>query len=689
MDAEGFVRSLSVIIARAGGRLGAKAFSNDEMLVRVPWDRLNELDLKGEESLLSDEEVKERREISAHMFSLSRVECSISWQNSRTKWLMEGDVNSKFFHALANSRGRKKLIVILDVNGEQVEGVQGIRTTIFDNFSNHFKSSRISRPDVGNLEFKSISEVEANMLVASFGEEEVRQAVWDCDSFKSPGPDDVNFGFINEFWQDLKADFLRFFHDFHNNSRLVKGLNCTFIVLILKVDAAQKLSDYRPISLVGCVYKVLAKVLSNRLSKVIGSVISDKQSTFVQGRQILDGILIANEVVDEAKSKKKELLMFKVDFEKSYDSVKWSYLLFVMHKMNFPLKWRRWIYECIRSASASVLVNGSPTEEFFFREFGRDLSFRVTHLQFADDTIIFAERSWANIRAIKVILLLFESKSGLKVNFHKSMLVGVNVDASWLEEAFGRTPFNYLRLPIGGNPRRLPFWKPVIDRIKSNLSVWKCRNLSMGVVWSFSKMHVLASGLFSFLLQGSHGCGGLGVRKVKEFNVALLGKWCWRLKTERGGLWRRVLAHKYGEVIGEIEVGGGRKLGNGEDSLFWDDPWLGEGFVLRERFPRLAGLSAEPGISVGALYRRGWGVGGAGWSWRHQLFAWEEELLEECCALFHNIVLQNNASDRWLWRTANSESFSVKEAYLSLTNKVDGSLPRSDMLILFGSKVSL
>ncbi|MCI45495.1 cysteine-rich receptor-like protein kinase [Trifolium medium] len=61
--------------------------------------------------------------------------------------------------------------------------------------------------------------------------------------------------------------------------------------------------------------------------------------------------------------------------------------------------------------------------------------------------------------------------------------------------------------------------------------------------------------------------------------------------------------------------------------MFWDDPWLGEGIVLRERFPRLTGLSSEPGISVGALYRRGWGVGGAGWSWRHQLFAWEEE----CC----------------------------------------------------------
>ncbi|MCI15632.1 ribonuclease H protein, partial [Trifolium medium] len=119
--------------------------------------------------------------------------------------------------------------------------------------------------------------------------------------------------------------------------------------------------------------------------------------------------------------------------------------------------------------------------------------------------------------------------------------------------------------------------------------------------------------------------GVLGVRKVKEFNVALWDKWCWRLKTERDSLWRHVLFHKYGEVRGEIEHGG-RKV-----STWWkyiDDPWLGEGIVLSERFSRLAELFPEPGIMVGDMHRRGWGVGGAGWCWRRQLFVCKEELLE-------------------------------------------------------------
>jgi hypothetical protein len=162
----------------------------------------------------------------------------------------------------------------------------------------------------------------------------------------------------------MKDDLMRFVSDFHRNGKLLKGINSTFISLIPKKDCPQTLNDFRPISLVGSLYKVLAKLLANRLKNVIGSVISDTQSAFVKGRQILDGILVANEVVDEAKKLKKDLLLFKVDFEKAYDSVDWKYLDDVMGKMSFPTLWRKWMRECVTTASAAVLVNGSPTEEF-------------------------------------------------------------------------------------------------------------------------------------------------------------------------------------------------------------------------------------------------------------------------------------------------------------------------------------
>ncbi|MCH97122.1 cytochrome P450, partial [Trifolium medium] len=149
---------------------------------------------------------------------------------------------------------------------------------------------------------------------------EVKQAVWECDSLKSPGLDGVNFGFIKEFWMDVKSDFMRFLLEFYSNSQLVKGSNCTFIVLISKV-------------------------------------ISNTQFAFVEGRQILDGNLIANEVVDDAKKRKKELLLFKVDFEKAYDSVEWGYLDSVMGNMGFSDKWRRWIMTCVRSDKCRCSTN--------------------------------------------------------------------------------------------------------------------------------------------------------------------------------------------------------------------------------------------------------------------------------------------------------------------------------------------
>ena len=350
--------------------------------------------------------------------------------------------------------------------------------------------------------------------------EEVKQVVWDCESFKRSGPYGINFGFIKDFWQELKDNFMRFLVEFHRNGKLSKGLNSTFIALIPKVESPQRLADFRPISLVGCLYKVLAKVLANRLRFVV----SDSQSAFVRGKQIIDDILIASEVVDEARRINKKLLLFKVDFEKAYELVDLNYLNSVMVNMNFPTLWQKWITECVGTTTASVLVNGSPTEEFhiemglrqgdplspflfllaaegfdvlmkaavannMFQPYGveREGAVQLSHLQFVDDTLILGEKSWLNVHTIRAVLLLLEEVSGLKVNFNKSMLTGVNIPSTWLSEATsvlncrtGTIPFVYLGLPIGGDSRKLSFWKPVVDRIVARLSSWNHKFLSFG-----------------------------------------------------------------------------------------------------------------------------------------------------------------------------------------------------------------
>lgn len=108
----------------------------------------------------------------------------------------------------------------------------------------------------------------------------------------------------------------------------------------------------------------MSKVLASRLKQVLRNIISECQNAFLPGKQILDGVLVTNEVMDLAKRRKQKCLILKVDYEKAYDSVSWKYLEYMHMRMGFCDKWRRWTKACVSSSSISVLVNGSPAEEF-------------------------------------------------------------------------------------------------------------------------------------------------------------------------------------------------------------------------------------------------------------------------------------------------------------------------------------
>jgi hypothetical protein len=164
--------------------------------------RLAGLDLKGEEDALSEEELEDLHGVTTDIHSLSRLQASIIWQQSRSRWLREGDANSKYFHSMLASRRRGNSISSVQVDGNTLAGVQPIRQAVFSHFASHFKARTLDRPGVENLRFNRLTAVESSSLTKLFTETEVRSAVWDCDSFKSPGPDGVNFGFFKDFFKD-------------------------------------------------------------------------------------------------------------------------------------------------------------------------------------------------------------------------------------------------------------------------------------------------------------------------------------------------------------------------------------------------------------------------------------------------------------------------------------------------------
>lgn len=181
---------------------------------------------------------------------------------------------------------------------------------------------------------------------------------------RSPGPDRFTLKFLKSFWSLISNDVMNVVRYFEAHGTLGRGCNSSFITLAAKIKDPTVLSDYRPISLIGSIYKIISKVLASRLKTLIGGVIDDTQSAYVEGRNILDGPLIINEVFSWAKKTGKELLLFKVDFDKAFYSVNLEFLDSAMSQMGFGSKWRKRMRGCLISAKASVIINGSSVYEF-------------------------------------------------------------------------------------------------------------------------------------------------------------------------------------------------------------------------------------------------------------------------------------------------------------------------------------
>ncbi|XP_071719506.1 uncharacterized protein [Rutidosis leptorrhynchoides] len=391
--------------------------------------------------------------------------------------------------------------------------------------------------------FRVLSTQQSESIEAPFSEAEVRKAVWDCGDDKAPGPDGFSIRFIKHFWDLLKEDVIKFVNCFHASGYIPNGCNSSFFTMLPKVDSPLLVKDYRPISLIGIQYKILAKILASRLSLVIDSVISNNQSAFVKGRQILDGPLIINELVDWCKRKKKQAMLLKVDFEKAFDSISWEYLISMLGFLGFGKRWILWIKGCLMSSRASVLVNGSPSEEFHI---GRGLRqgdplspflfiicmeglhaaimdsmhlnfFKgvqvgcgpnaqvVSHCFFADDALFVGEWNDGNAQNLLCILRCFQLVSGLRINMIKSNLLGVGINGVEVDRLAGnlgcrpdKLPFTFLGLPVGKNMNRIDSWDPILNKFKSKLATWKVNLLSFGGRLTLIKSVLGALGTYYF-----------------------------------------------------------------------------------------------------------------------------------------------------------------------------------------------
>lgn len=305
-------------------------------------------------------------------YKLERLEdqLNIFWkQRAHNSWLLKGDRNSRFFHAYASERKRRSRIKKLkDDGGGVVEG-GSLKHFIANQYQTLFVSSA-----GGNMEEvlscvqSRVTREKNELLMAPFTGDEVWSALESIGDLKAPGADGIPAVFYKRFWNLIGDQVKMEVLEFLNGGDMPHGWNDTIIVLIPKVKSPERLKDLRPISLCTVLYKLISKVLANRLKLVLPDLISPTQSAFVPGRLITDNVFLVYELTHHIKNRRKGkygTTAIKLDMSKAYDRVEWPFLLGMMIKLGFSQQWRELIMKCVSTVNYRIKVNGDYTETIF------------------------------------------------------------------------------------------------------------------------------------------------------------------------------------------------------------------------------------------------------------------------------------------------------------------------------------
>eukprot|EP00253_Pinus_taeda_P008428 PITA_08428 len=423
--------------------------------------------------------------------------------------------------------------IILENKLEQIhrEGeILKVHNVITALLSDHFKS--IAQEPHINRE-KAIKELTAAIpktitadqnwaLCREISLEEIEEAIRSMSNDKAPGPDGFTINFYKACWSIVKQDVWEVVEDSRRLGTILKSLNSTFLALIPKVEEAKTPDKFRPIALCNVIYKIISKVIASRLKTILPGIISEEQSGYVEGRQILDNILLAQEMIHSLHSRKEAGMLMQLDLSKAYDKVSWKYLEAVLKAFGFCNTWIKWIMALIKSPRYSILVNGAPStpfapsrgirqgdplSPFLFIILMEGLSQTIAkkkaegktkglqpirslpatkHQQFVDDTMLHGTPTVKEAAAYRETLDLFSPASGMEINFSKSTIFFFNTHsavqshlAQLLGFRIGSLPSKYLGAPLTLKPWKKEHWEKILANMKKRCSHWTNRALNL------------------------------------------------------------------------------------------------------------------------------------------------------------------------------------------------------------------
>jgi len=229
-------------------------------------EKLDEMDLKAESSVLSSQEVELRCSLKHQLNSLLREEELYWLQRSKVNKLLHGDENTKFFQLIANGKHRKAQIFQLEQEEGVIIGNENLKHYITNYYKKLFgphEENDFSLVEEVRGDIPQVTERENEFLTAAFTEQEIHDALFQMEHNKSPGPDGFLVEFYQFFWEVIKDDLVQLFVAFHKGELPIHSLNFGIITLIPKKEDATCIQQYRPICLLNVVFKIFTKILNN------------------------------------------------------------------------------------------------------------------------------------------------------------------------------------------------------------------------------------------------------------------------------------------------------------------------------------------------------------------------------------------------------------------------------------------